>query len=184
MLKSIFALAFLAFIQIASASIADDVDKHHGCGAPVCCGCDTTHDKARVKVLTKTFLDLAYGGENTKRALQLATEDNEMKLQLEGCPDRSCCLLETNLADYLAEVGSPSAAYWIDEVKELRGNEFMVYTTVILSYTQDVPPHELNMRMALKWIPTIGCNHKISEIHAMSFACQTPVTNLCQNCVA
>lgn len=186
MLKSILTLALLAFSHLVSSASLPDADKHHGggCGTPACCGCDTSHDKARVKILTKTFLDLLYGGENISRALELATENNKVLLQVEGCSDNTCCLVDTNLSGYLPEVGAPVLNYWIDEVKELHGNEFMVYSTVVLSYPNEEPPRGLNMRLALKWVPTIGCNHKVAEMHGMSFACQKPITNLCSNCQA
>lgn len=183
----VFIMNFLATFFTGFLLLKSIFAEAEGC-KPACCGCDNSQDKARLRILTKQFLEDASNPATRSQAdaLLLDPATSMAFVQGELCSNGwYCCKFDAPITYANALLGDDAAGlFWIEGVTRESNNEYVVEALALYSYPTHDPAGSIAFRYLIRWVQTESCNLKIAGLEMVSLACQIPVDLNCAQCTA
>lgn len=158
-----------------------------GCNKPACCGCDTSNAKAKIRVLTKQFLQDGSKPSTRANVAPLLQSPTTMAfVQGELCRNGwYCCKFDAPILYVNSLLGDDAeGVFWIEKITRDMNNEFTVEALGLYNYPTHTPPGGIAFRYFIRWVQDESCNFKIAGLEMVSLACQIPVELNCAGCAS
>lgn len=178
---NILATVFTGFLLLKS--IFAEVE---GC-KPACCGCDHSHDKAQLRILTKQFLeDGSKPATRPQANALLQSPTTGAFVQGELCRNGwYCCKFNAPIAYVNTLLGvDAEGVFWVESITRGLNHEYVVEALALYNYPTHTPPGGIAFRYLINWVQDENCNYKISGLEMVSLACQIPVELNCAQCAS